>query len=76
MRFWQLHFYRDGQLRGMRREERTENRCTGRALHVGRLLGALMLAVGALILTGTEKVIEGWLVAVSPEWLTAITTHF
>ncbi len=40
------------------------------------LLGALMLAVGVLILTGTEKVIEAWLVAVSPEWLTAITTHF
>ena len=40
------------------------------------LLGALMLAVGVLILTGTERVIEAWLVAVSPEWLTAITTHF
>src|SRR6266446_363892 len=27
----------DGQLRGMRREERSESRCAGRALHVGRL---------------------------------------
>ena len=40
------------------------------------LLGALMIAVGVLILTGTEKVIEAWLVAISPEWLTAITTRF
>jgi len=40
------------------------------------LLGALMIAVGVLILTGTEKVIEVWLVAISPEWLTAITTRF
>jgi len=40
------------------------------------LLGALMLVVGVLILTGTEKVIEAWLVAMSPEWLTAITTRF
>jgi hypothetical protein len=35
-----------------------------------------MLAVGVPILTGTEKVIEAWLVAMSPEWLTAITTRF
>jgi hypothetical protein len=35
-----------------------------------------MLAVGVPILAGTEKVIEAWLVAMSPEWLTAITTRF
>ncbi len=35
-----------------------------------------MLAVGVPILTGTEKVIEAWLFAMSPEWLTAITTRF
>ena len=35
-----------------------------------------MLAVGVPILTGTERVIEAWLVAMSPEWLTAITTRF
>ena len=35
-----------------------------------------MIAVGVLILTGTEKVIEAWLVAIFPEWLTAITTRF
>lgn len=40
------------------------------------LLGALLLATGVLILTGTEKAIEAWLVAVSPEWLTEITTRF
>jgi len=35
-----------------------------------------MLAIGVPILTGTEKVIEAGLVAMSPEWLTAITTRF
>ncbi len=35
-----------------------------------------MLAVGVPILTGTEEVIEAWLVVMSPEWLTAITTRF
>ena len=40
------------------------------------LLGGLFIAVGVLILTGMEKVFEAWLVAISPEWLTAITTRF
>jgi hypothetical protein len=35
-----------------------------------------MLAVGVPILTGTEKMIEARLVAMSPEWLIAITTRF
>ena len=35
-----------------------------------------MLAVGVPILTGIETVIEPLLVAMSPEWLTAITTRF
>ena len=35
-----------------------------------------MLAVGVPILTATEKVIEAWLVAMSSEWLIAITTRF
>ena len=35
-----------------------------------------MLAVGVPILTGTERVIQAWPVAMSPEWLTAITTRF
>jgi hypothetical protein len=35
-----------------------------------------MLAVGVPILTGTEKVIEAWLVAMSPEWLTALARVF
>jgi len=28
------------------------------------------------MLTGTEKMIEAWLVAMSPEWLIAIATRF
>ena len=41
-----------------------------------KVMRSTMLAVGVPILTGTEKVIEAWLVAMSPEWLTAITTRF
>jgi cytochrome c-type biogenesis protein len=55
---------------------RTRNTLLGAGVVGKYLLGALMLAVGVLILTGAEKAIEAWLVAVSPEWLTAITTHF
>jgi cytochrome c biogenesis protein CcdA len=40
------------------------------------LLGGLLIAVGVLILTGMAKVIEAWLVAISPEWLTRVTTRF
>ena len=35
-----------------------------------------MFAVGVPVLTGTEKVIEACLVAMSPEWLIAIATRF
>ena len=38
------------------------------------LLGTLLVAVGALVVTGLDKVIEAYLVAISPAWLTALTT--
>jgi cytochrome c-type biogenesis protein len=40
------------------------------------LLGALLLAVGVLILTGLDKRLETVLVEASPDWLTALTTRF
>ncbi|TAM49435.1 MAG: cytochrome c biogenesis protein CcdA [Burkholderiaceae bacterium] len=40
------------------------------------ILGALMIAVAAMILSGLDKPIEGWLVNQSPAWLTQLTTRF
>lgn len=37
-------------------------------------LGAILVTVGVLVLTGLDKQIEAYLVAVSPAWLTALTT--
>ncbi|MGA0532438.1 cytochrome c biogenesis CcdA family protein [Hansschlegelia sp. KR7-227] len=39
-------------------------------------LGLLLLVVGAAVLTGVDKTVETWLVEVSPDWLTALTTRF
>jgi cytochrome c biogenesis protein CcdA len=41
-----------------------------------KLMGALLLAVGVLILTGLDKRIETALVDLSPDWLTQLTTRF
>ncbi len=47
---------------------------TGRGLK--GVLGMLLVGAGLLILTGLNKRLESWLVDVSPEWLTALTTRF
>jgi cytochrome c-type biogenesis protein len=39
-------------------------------------LGALLIAMGALVLTGLDKSIETMLVNASPQWLTDLTTRF
>jgi cytochrome c biogenesis protein CcdA len=39
-------------------------------------LGLLLIATGALALTGADKLIEAWLVNASPAWLTDVTTRF
>lgn len=41
-----------------------------------RLMGVGTLAVAALILTGLDRTLETALVAISPEWLTRLTTSF
>jgi cytochrome c-type biogenesis protein len=38
------------------------------------ILGAILIVVGLLILTGTDKLVEAYLVRISPAWLTALTT--
>ena len=40
------------------------------------ILGAIMIALSVLILTGADKPIETWLVDQSPAWLTQLTTRF
>jgi cytochrome c biogenesis protein CcdA len=55
-------------------------RWRGRLMQAGSggkaVLGILLLAVGMLILTGLDKVIEAVLVEASPAWLTSLTTAF
>lgn len=40
------------------------------------ILGFIMLAIAAMILFGADKPLESWLVQISPEWLTVLTTRF
>lgn len=40
------------------------------------LLGATMVAISLMILTGIDKQVEAWLVDQSPAWLTRLTTRF
>ena len=55
-------------------------RWRGRMLSAGSggkaAMGALLLGVGVLILTGLDKRIEAALVDLSPDWLTQLTTRF
>jgi cytochrome c biogenesis protein CcdA len=53
-------------------------RWRGRLLSAGnggkKALGVLVIAVGLLIVTGTDHLIEGAVLGVSPQWLTDLTT--
>lgn len=40
------------------------------------MLGAVMILLAALILSGADKPLEAWLVDQSPAWLTRLTTRF
>jgi cytochrome c-type biogenesis protein len=55
-------------------------RVRGKLMQAGKtgkiVLGAIMISIAALILTGADKPLETWLVEMSPAWLTALTTHF
>jgi predicted transporter len=45
--------------------------------HVGHvLLGLLLLAFGAMILSGFDRYLESTLVQVVPDWLTTLVTRF
>ncbi len=55
-------------------------RWRGRLLMAGSggkaLMGIVLVAIGALILTGLDKRLEAFLVDASPAWLTELTTRF
>ena len=40
------------------------------------ILGALMIAVAVMILSGLDQPVQGWLVDQSPAWLTQLTTRY
>lgn len=52
----------------------------GKLMQAGKtgkvILGAIMLSIAAMILSGLDRPVEGWLVAQSPAWLTKLTTRF
>lgn len=52
----------------------------GKLMQAGKtgkmVLGAIMIALAAMILTGADKPVETWLVDQSPAWLTKLTTRF
>lgn len=53
-------------------------RWRGRLMTAGgngkRILGGLIVTVGVLILTGGDRLFEGWVISISPQWLTDLTT--
>ena len=55
-------------------------RWRGTLLGTGKIgkqaLGALMIAMALLVLSGVDKVLEAYLVTISPGWLTDLTTHY
>jgi cytochrome c biogenesis protein CcdA len=52
----------------------------GKLMQAGKtgkmILGAVMIALAAMILSGADKPVESWLVEHSPAWLTQLTTRF
>lgn len=55
-------------------------RMRGKLMRAGKtgkmILGAVMIALAAMILSGADKPVESWLVDHSPAWLTKLTTRF
>lgn len=55
---------------------RLRNRMLAAGHHGKALLGAILIGLGLLILSGLDKRLEAYLVALSPPWLTEITTRY
>jgi cytochrome c biogenesis protein CcdA len=58
----------------------TMMRVRGRLLRAGKygkqVFGLVILALGVLIATGVDKLLEGWILDRTPDWLTAVTTRY
>jgi len=54
---------------------RWRNRMMTAGKGVKQAMGAVLVGVGALILSGLDKQVEAWLVEISPAWLTQLTTQ-
>ena len=56
------------------------SRSRGRWMNAGKtgkmLLGAVMVVLAILILTGSDKSVEAWVLDRSPAWLAELTTRF
>lgn len=56
------------------------NKMRGKLMQAGKtgklILGAIMISIAAMILSGLDKPVESWLVDRSPAWLTKLTTRF
>lgn len=55
---------------------RWRDRMLGAGSGLKKVLGALLVLIGVLILTGADRRIEAGLVAIMPDWLTALTTRY
>ena len=55
-------------------------RVRGRMIQAGKagnaVLGGLLLLLGLAVLSGMDKSIEAWMLRVSPDWLTTLTTRY
>jgi cytochrome c-type biogenesis protein len=55
---------------------RLQGRMTTGAALGKRILGAVLIAVSLLVVSGTDQHLEAWLLDVAPDWLITITTRF
>jgi len=55
-------------------------RSSGKLIQAGRtgkiVMGIVLVATAAMILSGADKAVETWLVMHTPDWLTELTTRF
>lgn len=55
---------------------RWRDRMAGAGKGLKIAMGAILIAIGILILSGFDRQLETWLVEISPAWLTTLTTRF
>ena len=46
------------------------------ASHYGKQVFGILVGIGVLIATGTDKLLEAWVLNRSPQWLTDLTARF